>query len=206
MAIGDAMTVNGLTIAVLVAGSLGVAQLLLRLPPSAARQVPISVLVVLTSVASTRETFGWGRGAEAVIGGIVGVVIALVLPGSRVVDAAQTLRRLRDGLAEALETMGAGVQVAWSTEQTEAWRRSARIARDRLVDEAAEAMGTGREVARWNLRDRRQAGSLSRYEQVLPRLEQDRDRGVGDRPSPRCACPRRRRGTSALCPASGRSW
>ena len=55
VAIGDAMTVNGLSIAVLVAVSLAVAQLLLRLPPSAARQVPVSVLVVLTSVEASTE-------------------------------------------------------------------------------------------------------------------------------------------------------
>ena len=41
---------NGLTVGVLVAVSLGVAELVLRFPPSAARQVPISVLVVLTAV------------------------------------------------------------------------------------------------------------------------------------------------------------
>ena len=40
LAIGDALGLNGFTVAVLVAVSLGVAQLVLRLPAAAARQVP----------------------------------------------------------------------------------------------------------------------------------------------------------------------
>ena len=67
--------------------------------------------------------------------------------------------------------MGEGLQQPWSTEQTEEWRRTARTTRERLVDEAAEAVGSGRESARWNLRDRRHLEELGRYEQVMPRLE-----------------------------------
>ena len=43
--------------------------------------------------------------------------------------------------------------------------------RDRLVDQAAEAVGDGREAARWNVRDRRHIDALGRYEDVMPRLE-----------------------------------
>src|SRR5262245_35385944 len=50
LAIGDALNWNGFTVAVLVAASLGVAALVLRLPAAAARQVPISGLVVVTTV------------------------------------------------------------------------------------------------------------------------------------------------------------
>jgi hypothetical protein len=94
-----------------------------------------------------------------------------VLPASRLVDARQTLRRLADGIEGVLETMGSGLQQPWSTDQTEAWRRTARTVRDRLVDQAAEAVGDGREAARWNVRDRRHIDVLGRYEDVMPRLE-----------------------------------
>jgi uncharacterized membrane protein YgaE (UPF0421/DUF939 family) len=52
LAVGDALDLNGLTVAVVVAASLGVAELVLRLPRAAARQVPVSLLVVLSAVAS----------------------------------------------------------------------------------------------------------------------------------------------------------
>jgi hypothetical protein len=67
--------------------------------------------------------------------------------------------------------MGEGLQQAWSTDQTAEWRRRARTARDRLVPQAAEAVGNGRESARWNVRDRRHIEVLGRYEEVMPRLE-----------------------------------
>ena len=155
----------------LVAVTLGVAQLVLRLPPSAARQVPISGLVVLSAVASSQSTSGWLRAVDTVVGAVVGVVVSLVLPASRLVDARQTLDRLASSLGEVLERMGSSLQQPWSTEQTEEWRRTARTTRDRLVAQAAEAVGNGRDAARWNVRDRRHVEVLGRYEDVMPRLE-----------------------------------
>lgn len=171
LAIGDALDLNGFTVALLVAVSLGVAQLVLRLPPSAARQVPISGLVVLSAVASSPGSSGWRRGLDTVIGAAVGVVISLVLPASRLVDARQTLERLAGSIGRVLEAMGSGLQQSWSAEQTADWRRSARTVRERLVDQANEAVGSGRDAARWNFRDRRHVDVLGRYEEVMPRLE-----------------------------------
>jgi uncharacterized membrane protein YgaE (UPF0421/DUF939 family) len=171
LAIGDALNLNGFTVAVLVAVSLGVAQLVLRLPPSAARQVPISGLVVLSAVASSPGSSGWERGLDTIIGAAVGVVVSLVLPASRVVDARQTLERLADSIGGVLEAMGSGLHESWSTAQTAEWRRTARTVRARLVDQANEAVGNGRDVARWNFRDRRHVDVLARYEEVMPRLE-----------------------------------
>ena len=50
LAIGDAITLDAVTVTLLVGASLAVAELGLRLPRAAARQVPVSVLVVLTTV------------------------------------------------------------------------------------------------------------------------------------------------------------
>jgi uncharacterized membrane protein YgaE (UPF0421/DUF939 family) len=171
LAIGDALGLNGFTVAVLVAVSLGISQLILRLPPAAARQVPISILLVLTAVTSSAHTNGWWRAVDTVLGAAVGVAVSLVLPASRLVDSRQTLDRLANSLGNALDTMGTGLQQPWSTDQTEEWRRQARTTRDRLVGQAVEAVGNGREAARWNVRDRRHIDVLGRYESVMPRLE-----------------------------------
>jgi hypothetical protein len=171
LGIGDALTLSAFTVAALVAVSLGVAELVLRLPRAAARQVPISGLVVLSTVASTQGSSGARRTLDTVVGAVVGVVVSLVLPASRLVDARQTLERLAGSLGDAIATMGSGLQQPWSIEQTEEWRRNARSVRERLVDQAVEAIGNGREAARWNLRDRRHVEELGRYEKVLPRLE-----------------------------------
>lgn len=171
VAIGDALGLNALTVALLVVVTLGVAELVLRLPTSAARQVPISALVVLAAVSSTPETASWLRAIDTVIGAVVGVAVSAVLPASRLVDARQTIERLASGVAGVLGTMGRGLQEPWSPEQTQQWRRRARTVRDRQVRQAAEAVGIGREASRWNLRDRTHLDELGRYEEVLPRLE-----------------------------------
>jgi hypothetical protein len=171
LAIGDALGLNAITVGLLVAVSLGVAELVLRLPPAAARQVPISALIVLTAVASAQEGSALERALDTVLGAAVGVAVSLVLPASRLVDARQTLDRLANSLGEVLEAMGSGLQTTWSTAQTQEWRRRARTTRDRLVRQAAEAVGNGRESAQWNVRDRRNIDVLGSYEEVLPRLE-----------------------------------
>ena len=171
VALGDALSLTGFTVGVLVAVSLGIAQLLLRLPAGSARQVPISILVVLTAVASTPESSGWTRTVDTIVGAAVGVAVSLVLPASRLVDARQTLSRLADSLSSSLDAMGSGLEQPWSTDQTERWRRQARTTRERLVDQAVEAVGKGREAARWNVRDRRHIAVLGEFERVLPRLE-----------------------------------
>ena len=171
VAVGDLLELNGITVAVVVAVSLGVAQLVLRLPRAAARQVPVSLLVVLSAVAADQGSQAGRRALDTLLGAAVGIAVSLVLPASRLVDARQTLHRLADGLEGVLETMGSGLQQPWSTDQTGDWRRTARTVRDRLVDQASEAVGDGRETARWNVRDRRHVDELGRYEDVMPRLE-----------------------------------
>ena len=171
LAIGDTLGLNGVTVALIVALSLGTAQLLLRLPAAAARQVPISILVVLSAVASAQASSGWQRALNTLIGAAVGVIISFVLPASRLVDARQTLDRLAGSLSSILETMGEGLQASWTSSQTEEWRRQARTARERLVAQATEAVGDSKESTRWNVRDRRHVAALGRFEEVMPRLE-----------------------------------
>jgi hypothetical protein len=169
--IGDALALNAFTVALLVTVSLGIAQLVVRLPPPAARQVPISLLVVLAALEAHDQTSAWRRVADTLVGAAVGVLVSLALPASRVVDARQTLDRLGSNLAGLLDVMGGGLQQPWSTDQSTAWRQEARAVRERLLAQTAEAVGNSREASQWNVRDRRNIGELSRYEDVLPRVE-----------------------------------
>jgi len=170
VAVGDALGLNGFTVGVLVAVSLGVAELVLRFPPASARQVPISVLVVLSTVGPDRVRFGGMRLLDTLIGAAVGVIVSFALPASRLVDAHQTIERLGGSLGALLDSMGIGLMGPWSVEQTAEWRREARTIRERLVDQAAEAVGQGRESARWNVRDRRHIDALGRFEEEMPQL------------------------------------
>jgi uncharacterized membrane protein YgaE (UPF0421/DUF939 family) len=170
--LGDAFHPNALTVAVLMGGSLAVAQLILRMEPFGATQVPITLLLVIAAVGSNPATNGWPRIVDTTVGAAVGVLVsALVLPASRLTDARQTVDRLGSSVADLLESMAAGVRTPWDEQVTSDWRRRARAARRRLVDEATEAVGSGQEAARWNMRDRRNVEQLARFELALPRLE-----------------------------------
>jgi uncharacterized membrane protein YgaE (UPF0421/DUF939 family) len=171
VAVGDALPLNAVTVALVVGASLGVAQLVVRLPPAAARQVPISFLVVLTAIEANDDTSSWQRVADTAVGALIGVVVAFVLPASRVVDARQTLDRLSEHLAALLDEMGDGLQHDVTAEQTAAWRIEARTIRERMVVQAIEAVGNSREASQWNVRDRRRLPELARYEAALPRFE-----------------------------------
>ncbi|MBV8560767.1 MAG: FUSC family protein [Acidimicrobiia bacterium] len=171
VAIGDAIGLNTLTVGLLTGASLAVALLLLRLQRQAANQVPVSALVVMAALASHHGTEAWQRAVDTVIGAGVGAAVSLALPVSRAVDARETFDRLGTALGDALGAMSAGLRDPWGAKQTAAWRRRARMARDRLVPDAKEAVGSGWRNARWNIRDRSHRAELSRYEEALPRLE-----------------------------------
>ena len=129
--VADLLGLNGLTIGILVVVTLGFAEFVLRLPTTAARQVPISALVVLAAFSAAPQTAPWRRAVDTIIGAAVGVIVSLVLPASRLVDARQTIDRLATTTAGVLESMGAGLQATWTAGQTEEWRRRARTVRDR---------------------------------------------------------------------------
>ncbi len=169
--VGDAIGLNGFTVGVLVAVALGIAEFVLHLPRQAATQVPISILVVLTAVASGQEDYGWRRAVETVLGAAVGVTVSLLLPGSRRRDARESLTRLSFMLEGVLHAIGDGLQTEWSADETVEWRRRAHTARDRFVREAIDAVGDGREAARWNRRDRNHIEELGRYEDAMPYFE-----------------------------------
>jgi len=171
VAIGNTLGLNALTVGVLTSASLAFALLVLRLPRPAATQVPVSALVVMAALASGEQEYAWVRAFDTVLGAAVGVVVSLALPASRLEDARDSMRRLADMLGHELDTMGTGLTDVWSTVQTAEWRHTARVTRQRLVEQMTEAVGNGREAAQWNVRDRPHIAELGRYEDVMPRLE-----------------------------------
>ena len=171
LAIGNTVGLNALTVGLLTSGSLAVALLVLRLPRPAATQVPVSALVVMGALATGEQAYAWVRAFDTVLGAAVGVAVSLALPASRVEDARGSMRRLATVLDEQLGAMGGELGATWSTEQTAEWRHTARLTRQRLVEQMTEAVGNSREAAHWNVRDRAHVGELGRYEEVMPRLE-----------------------------------
>ena len=118
IAVGDALGLNALTIGLLTGASLGIGQLVLRLPRSAANQLPVSVLLVLTAVSSRQGTFAWERSLATVLGAAIGVAVSLALPASRVSDARETLSRLGSTLGTC--------STPWAKGSTEPGRRRRR--------------------------------------------------------------------------------
>src|SRR6476660_5109115 len=133
LAISRALELTTVTVTLLVAATLGIAELVLRLPRAAARQVPVSMLAVLAA-ADSNSGEAWHRVVDTIIGAAIGVVVSLLFPASRLVDARQTVGRLGESLADSLDTMGTGLQQPWSTEQTRSRRHQARLSRGPLVD------------------------------------------------------------------------
>ena len=189
IAIGDALGLNALTVAAVVVASLGFAELVLRLPRPAARQVPISALVVLAALSVAPATTGWWRALDTVIGAAVGVAVSFVLPASRLVDARQTLDRLGTSIAGALESMGHGLRQEWSVEQTEDWRQPG--AHDTGAPRASS--GRGRRQQSRGLAVERPRPPPRRGSRPLrggaPATRAHGDRRLGHLPWPRRPCP-----------------
>ena len=171
VAIGNTLGLNTLTVGLLTSGSLAFALLVLRLPRPAATQIPVSALVVMAALAAGEESYAWERAFDTVLGAAVGVVVSLALPASRRDEARGAMRRLATVIGDELDAMGDGLCATWSTSQTAEWRHTARLTRQRLVEQMTEAVGNGREAAQWNIRDRPHAVELGLYEDVMPRLE-----------------------------------
>ena len=181
VAIGNTLGLNALTVGLLTSASLAFALLVLRLPRPAATQVPVSALVVMAALAAGEQSYAWERAFDTVLGAAVGVAVSLALPASRVDDARGSMRRLATVLGEELDTMGGGLEETWSTRETAEWRHTARLTRQRLVEQMTEAVGQGREGAHWNLRDRCAHRRPPPIRGGDAAAGADRDRGVGDR-------------------------
>jgi uncharacterized membrane protein YgaE (UPF0421/DUF939 family) len=171
LAIGDAIVLNGLTVAILVTISLGISVLLLRFTGGSANQLPITVLLVLAVVSNGKTSYGLGRAVDTLIGAAIGGFVSLVLPASRLQDARETLGRLASATAVSLQMMSDGVRRTWSQKDASEWNERAQRTRYRLARQAVDAVGAGERAAKWNHRDRRHLGQLAQYQEMASRLE-----------------------------------
>jgi len=169
--IGDAVSLNGFTVAILVVVALGISVFVLRFSGGEANQLPITLLLVLAVVSYGQKSYGVGRAVDTIIGAAFGGLVALALPTSRLQEARSALTRLAAELADCLAMMGAGLQQPWSEKTTGTWEARAQRSRKQLARRAVDAVGSGRRAARWNYRDRRHLHDLERYDEVAPRLE-----------------------------------
>jgi uncharacterized membrane protein YgaE (UPF0421/DUF939 family) len=171
LAIGDAVPLNGLSIAILVTFSLGISVLLLRFTGGSANQLPITLLLVLGVVSSGKTSYALGRAVDTLIGAAIGGLVSLALPASRLQDARETIARLASATAVSLQMMSDGLRRPWSQQDASEWNERAQRARYRLARQAVDAVGAGEQAAKWNHRDRRHLGQLGQYQEMASRLE-----------------------------------
>lgn len=171
LVVGTAVPLNGVTVGILVTVSLGLSVLVFRFSGGSANQLPITVLLVLAVVSFGQKNYGIGRAVDTIIGAATGGVISVAFPASRLREAHDALARLAAEVAGCLGAMAAGLRQPWPPDATSSWEDRAQHARTRLARRAVDAIGSGRRAARWNYRDRRHLGDLTRYEDIAPRLE-----------------------------------
>lgn len=147
-------------LAILVVVALGGSQL-------AVNQAAVSAVIVATF--ATPDSAAYLRFLDALIGGSVALVVAVLLP----VDPARLVRREAGPLLERLA--GVHADIARALE-----RRSPRAAADALdaarrLDDAArglvEAATTGEELSRFSVLYRRRRGQMARYAQTAAQVD-----------------------------------
>ena len=162
LALGEAVTLRGLSVAVAVGISLFVADFALRLPLAAARQVPMSMVVVLAATTYDEPGSVWTLAAQTAMGAAIGAAVVLLLPVSRVADRRRALSARARRLAEVWSLVGAGLAGGWSADEATRWRRLARAATD--DGGAMSDPRLAREASSWSYRRRRDDAELDALE------------------------------------------
>jgi hypothetical protein len=161
VALGEAVPLTAVTVALLVAAALIVADFAMRLPLAAARQVPIAMVLVLAATTADEAGSIWTRAAQTALGAAIGAGVTLLLPISRVAELRRTLAARAHLVSGVWALIAAGLATSWSTDDATGWRRLARG----MVDELGPMAGS-REVAaaldatRWTYHRRRDEAAL----------------------------------------------
>jgi uncharacterized membrane protein YgaE (UPF0421/DUF939 family) len=160
IAIGDVVALRGVTIALLVAIALLLADFLLRLPLAAARQVPM--VLVLAIAASTYDSTGSirARVAQTIVGAVVGASVTLLWPVSRVKDRRRALVRRASTLRDAWTSVAVGLADAWTVEDADRWRHQASAAASGHRASATSELEVAVEAMSWTYRRHRDAAAL----------------------------------------------
>ena len=163
LALGERVSLSAVTVAVIVATTLLLADLALRLPLGAARQVPITMVLVLAAAPEAGTGSIWSRAAQTAMGAAVGAAVTLLLPVSRVADRRHALveraRRLRDVYA----VVGTDLGAEWTADRAAIWRRTGSAAADELA-EASSDLDIAVKSTAWSYRRRRDRAALDELE------------------------------------------
>jgi hypothetical protein len=159
LAVGATLPLRGLTVAILVAVALLLADFALRLPLAAARQVPMGMLVVIAAVSADEPVAIGLRVAQTAMGAAVGAAVTLLLPVSRVADCRRLLVERARRVSGVYADVASGLAAEWTVELAATWRRRAAPVADE-VEEAASDVHLARNAAAWSYRRRRDRAAL----------------------------------------------
>ncbi len=163
LALGDRVALSAVTVAVIVAAALLLADLALRLPLGAARQVPITMVLVLAAAPEAGTGSIWSRAAQTAMGAAVGAAVTLLLPVSRVADRRHTLVERARRLHDVYALVGTDLGAAWAPDRAAVWRRTGSAAADELA-EASSDLDIAVNSTAWSYRRRRDRAALDELE------------------------------------------
>ena len=125
--------------------------------------------VLVATLLPPGQAGGLGRCLDALVGGVVGVVVVAVLPSDPVAPVRRDARALLDELAAVL----AGVADALRDRDADAARAALRRARrtQTLIDSLRAALRGGREVTTMSPLHRRRRGVLEQYAELAERAD-----------------------------------
>jgi Fusaric acid resistance protein-like len=163
LAVGEHIALSGVTVAVIVAAALLLADFVLRLPLGAARQVPISMVLVLAAAPYAPPGSIWSRAAQTAMGAAIGAAVTLLLPISRVDDRRRALIERARRLHDVYALVGADLGAEWTADRAATWRRRGGTAADEVAA-AASDLDVARTSTAWSYRRRRDRAVLDEIE------------------------------------------
>ncbi|GAA4530063.1 MULTISPECIES: FUSC family protein [Nonomuraea] len=158
--------INGITLAILVAGGLVVTRLL-NLPKQNV-QIPITALLVFALGA----TYSLERLVDLLLGAVIGILANLVvLPPRYVEEARREMAELAGDLSSLSAAMGKGVRGAWGEDEARSWLERSREVDARLRESQEVAEQAAESVRLVPLRRRRQDEQLDQVAEAMTCLD-----------------------------------
>ncbi|MGW5365661.1 FUSC family protein [Actinopolymorpha pittospori] len=128
------------------------------------------LIVALAPTAGSLASAPWSRFVDALVGGVVGLLVnAVLLPMNPVVLARRSANPLLDELAGVLDEIAAALEARDVDRADEALQRARAI--ESALTEFREALGAGREIARIAPFRRRSRGHLMQYVDAVDHID-----------------------------------
>ncbi|GAA4987436.1 FUSC family protein [Actinopolymorpha pittospori] len=128
------------------------------------------LIVALAPTAGSLASAPWSRFVDALVGGVVGLLVnAVLLPMNPVVLARRSANPLLDELAGVLDEIVAALEARDVDRADEALQRARAI--ESALTEFREALGAGREIARIAPFRRRSRGHLMQYVDAVDHID-----------------------------------